>query len=111
MFDNEKRGFRRKVCTDRRAKKHWITGGAGLVSKRCVRRAQKLGGGHAGGLNGKIIFKSGSEPAMKALRTAIAKYHGGTVIPEAPAKGESQSNGAIEEAGETVREYLRIFKG
>ena len=29
---------------------------------------------------------------------------------ESPAKGESQSNGAVEEAGKTVREFARLFK-
>ena len=67
--------------------------------------------GHAGGVGGKIIIKSDSENAMKALRTAVAKYHGGTVIPEAPAKGESQSNGEIEESGKTVREFVKILMG
>jgi len=32
------------------------------------------------------------------------------VVPEAPARGESQSNGAIEEAGKTIREYVRVLK-
>ena len=40
----------------------------------------------------------------------MAKYHGGVVIPEDPAKGESQSNDKVEEAGKTVREHTRVFK-
>ena len=66
--------------------------------------------GRAGGVAGKIILKSDGEISIKALRTAVARYHGGTVIPEAPAKGESQSNGAVEESGKNrqgVREDLQ----
>ena len=43
--------------------------------------------GHAGGSGGKIILKCDGENALKAFRNALAKYHGGIVIPEAPAKG------------------------
>ena len=35
---------------------------------------------------------------------------GGKVVPEGPPKGESQSNGAVEEAGKTVREFVRVLK-
>ena len=66
--------------------------------------------GHAGGNGGCIILKSDSESALKAFRDALAKYHGGKVIPEAPAKGESQSNGAAEAAGKLVREFIRVLK-
>ena len=66
--------------------------------------------GHAGGIGGKIILKCDGEAGIKAVRDAIAKYHGGEVIPEEPPRGESQSNGAIEEAGKTVREYVRVYK-
>ena len=65
--------------------------------------------GHAGGEGGSLILKSDSENAIVAVRTAVAKFHGGRVIPEAPAKGESPSNGIIEEAGKTVREYGRVL--
>ena len=34
----------------------------------------------------------------------------GVVIPEDPAKAESQSNGRVEEAGKTVREHTTVFK-
>ena len=66
--------------------------------------------GHAGGLVGKMILKCGGEAGIKALRQAVGKYHGGEVIPEEPAKGESQSNGMVEEAGKTVREHTRVYK-
>ena len=48
---------------------------------------------------------------MVAFRNALGKYHGGTVIPEQSAKGESQSNGRAEEAGKLVREFVRVLKG
>ena len=66
--------------------------------------------GHAGGEGGHIILKSDSEPAIAALRNAIAKYHGGKVVQEHPPRGESQSNGAVENAGKTVREYARVLR-
>jgi hypothetical protein len=66
--------------------------------------------GHLGGGGGKIILKSDGEAAMKALRDAVGKYHGGVVIPEGPAKNESQSNGTAEEAGKTVRGFCRVLK-
>ena len=66
--------------------------------------------GHQGGEGGKIILKCDGEKAMTALRDAVAKFHGGEVIPEGPAKGESQSNGRVEEAGKTVRGFVRVFK-
>ena len=48
--------------------------------------------------------------SIVALRDAIANFHGGEVIPEGPAKGESQPNGRVEEAGTTVRGFTRVFK-
>ena len=66
--------------------------------------------GHTGGAGGKIILKCDGEASLKAYRNAVAKYHGGVVIPEQPAKGESQSNGAAEAAGKLVREFLRVLK-
>ena len=66
--------------------------------------------GHPGGTGGHIIIKSDGERAIVAVREAVSKFHGGKVVPEAPARGESQSNGAIEEAGKTIREYVRVLK-
>ena len=66
--------------------------------------------GHPGGENGHIILKSDGENSIVAVRDALAKYHGGKVVPESPPRGESQSNGAVEEAGKTVREFVRVLK-
>ena len=66
--------------------------------------------GHAGGEGGQLIIKTDGENSIVSIRDALARYHGGRVIPEAPPRGESQSNGAIEEAGKTVREYFRVLK-
>ena len=66
--------------------------------------------GHAGGPGGRIILKCDGEAGIKAVREALGRYHGGEVVPEEPAKGESQSNGTVEEAGKTVREYVRVYK-
>ena len=59
--------------------------------------------GHAGGTGGTIILKCDNERPLVAFRSALGKFHGGTVIPEQSAKGESQSNGRAEEAGKIVR--------
>ena len=40
----------------------------------------------------------------------MAKFLGGEVILDDPAKGESQSNGVVEEAGKTVREFVVLMK-
>ena len=41
---------------------------------------------------------------------APAKYRGGIVAQEGPAVGGSQSNGLVEEAGKTVREFGVVLK-
>ena len=66
--------------------------------------------GHQGGDGGKIILKSDGERSIKAFRDAVAKFHGGEVMTEEAAKGESQSNGRVEEAGKTVRGFTRVMK-
>ena len=66
--------------------------------------------GHTGGNSGHIIMKSDNEYAIKAVRDAVGKLLGGRVIPENPPKGESQSNGRIEEAGKTIRGFVRVMK-
>ena len=66
--------------------------------------------GHPGGEAGHIILKSDGERSIVAVGEALAKYHGGRVIPEHPPRGESQSNGIVEEAGKTCREYARVLK-
>ena len=65
--------------------------------------------GHMGGASGCLIAKCDNENSIKAVRDKVAKYHGGRVIPENPEKGESQSNGRVEEAGKTVREFTRVL--
>ena len=66
--------------------------------------------GHPGGAEEKLIFKSDGEPAMKFVREALARYHGGTISPEQPPTGESQANGYTEEAGKTVRGLVKVMK-
>ena len=66
--------------------------------------------GHAGGESGHIIMKSDNENAIQAVRDAVSKLLGGRVTPEGPPRGESKSNGTVEEAGKTVREFTRVFK-
>ena len=65
---------------------------------------------HQGGDGGHIILKSDGERSIVALRTTLAKFHGGKVVPEDPPRGESQSNGTVEEAGKTVREFVRVLR-
>ena len=66
--------------------------------------------GHVGGAGGHLILKCDNENAIKAVRDAVGRILGGRVIPEGPPKGESQSNGRIEEAGKTVRGFARVLK-
>ena len=57
-----------------------------------------------------LIMKSDGEPAMVAVRDALSRYLGGVTTPEHSPTGESQSNGAVEEAGKTVREIMKVYK-
>ena len=66
--------------------------------------------GHQGGDGGHTILKSDGERSIVALRTALAKFHGVKVVPGDPPRGESQSNRTIEEAGKTVREFVRVLR-
>ena len=66
--------------------------------------------GHPGGGGNSLILKSDGEKAIVAVRTALGQLHGGRIVPESPAKGESPSNGVVEEAGKTIREFTRVMK-
>jgi hypothetical protein len=66
--------------------------------------------GHPGGVNGNIVMKTDGEPAVVALREAVARYHGGVVTPEQPPPGESQAMGAEEESGKTMRGMVKVYK-
>ena len=66
--------------------------------------------GYYGGEGGKILLKSDGEPAIIALRDAVAAYHGGVVVPERPPVGESQAHGAAEESGKTMRGIVKVYK-
>ena len=66
--------------------------------------------GYTGGPSEELIFKSDGERSITAVRDALSKYHGGKVTPEQPPPGESQENGRVEEAGKTLRGYIKVFK-
>ena len=66
--------------------------------------------GHPGGEGSQIILKCDGEKPIRAVRDRLAETVGGRVIPEGPPKGQSQSNGAAEEAGKTVREFVKVLK-
>ena len=57
-----------------------------------------------------LIMKSDGGRSIIALKNSLAKFHGGTITTEALAKGVSQSNGAVEEAGKTIREHALVMK-
>ena len=61
--------------------------------------------GHVAETEGNIIIKTDGEHSIEDLRKSVARFHGGKVIPEKPAKGESQSNGVVEEVGRTTRGF------
>ena len=56
-----------------------------------------------------VIYQD-NENAIKALRDSLGKFHGGLIVPEHPAKGESSSNGVVEQGGQAVRGLLRTLK-
>ena len=66
--------------------------------------------GHPGGGANAIILKSDGEPAIVAVREALARCHGGRVTPEQPPPGEHQSNGLAEVTGRHVRDHARVPK-
>ena len=66
--------------------------------------------GHQGGEAGHLIIKCDGENAILTVIEEVAKRLGGKVITEKPAKGESQSNGVIEEAGKTMREMAKVIR-
>ena len=57
-----------------------------------------------------LILKSDNEASMLVVRDALSRYLGGEVTPENPPVGESSSNGAVEEAGKTVRELMKVYR-
>ena len=63
-----------------------------------------------GGDSGRLIRKSDGEWYIKALKDALGRYHGGIIVPEVSARGESQSNGCCEQAGQVVVEVIRVLK-
>ena len=66
--------------------------------------------GYHGGDEQRLILKSDNEPAMVAFREKLGRTVGGNIIPEGPARGESGSNGAVEEAGKTVMNLVKTWK-
>ena len=66
--------------------------------------------GNPGGEHGNITLKSDGEPAIVAVREALAKTHGGIINPEQPPKGEHACNGAVEESGKIIRDMPRVHK-
>ena len=63
-----------------------------------------------GGARKSIILKSDGEPAIVAVREALARCHGGNVTPQHPPRGEHQANGAAEVAGNIIRDHARVIK-
>ena len=62
-----------------------------------------------GGQN-ELIMKSDGEPAIVAVREALARCHGERVTPEQPPKGEHQANDLAEVTGRNVRDHVRVLK-
>ena len=67
--------------------------------------------GYPGGGESALILKSDGEPAIVAVREAIARFHGGQISPEQSATRESQSNGRAEVSGKVIRGVVKVFKG
>ena len=66
--------------------------------------------GHPGGARNAIALKCVGDPAIVAVREALAKCHGGIVTPQQPPRWEHQANGAAEVAGKIVRDHARVLK-
>ena len=66
--------------------------------------------GNPGGIKEQLIFKSNAKRSTVAVKEAFAKYHGGKITLELSPKGESSSNGRVEEAGKTVRGLVKVLK-
>ena len=64
--------------------------------------------GHGPGSH--FILKCDGEPAMRALRDAVIERIGGRIIPEQSAKGESSSNGAVENSIRQIRDQVKVLK-
>ena len=60
--------------------------------------------GHPGGGQNPLILKSDGEPAIVAVREALARCHGGRITPEQPPRGEHQSNGLAVVTGRHIRD-------
>ena len=66
--------------------------------------------GHQGGSGNRMILKADGERSLKALRGAVARYHGRIIVLEVSARGESQSNGVAELAAQVVAEFVRVLE-
>ena len=58
----------------------------------------------------KVIMKSDSENSIVALVTAVQKHWTGELVPEHSPAYESQSNGEIEKANQTIQGLARTLK-
>ena len=63
----------------------------------------------SGGVKRHTHLKSDGEKSVVVLIDAVATFHGGKVVPEQAARGESQPNGAAEESGRAAREFTRAL--
>ena len=63
-----------------------------------------------GHIEGGVIWKCDQEDSIEVVRRAISGLRVGESIMEHAPKGESQSNGRVEEAGKTVRNLALAYK-
>ena len=66
--------------------------------------------GYTGGDAQQLVLKSDGERSVVSLKEAVGRFHGGRAVPEQSARGESESNGAVERAARTVVELTRVLK-
>ena len=57
-----------------------------------------------------MILKSDGEPAIVAVREALARCHGGRITPVQLPRGEHQANGLAEVTGRHIRDHVRVLK-
>ena len=65
--------------------------------------------GYPGGGRDALMLKSDGELAIVAVREALARRHGGMVIPEQPPRGEHQANGLTEVTGRNARDQAQVL--
>ncbi len=91
---------------DTKALRAWVLEHKGADLAATVNRA--VAGVHQLGYRGRVLIRTDGEPALVALRNAIARALPDGATPLSTPVGESQSNGGIEGAVKIIKGLLRV---